>query len=159
MNLVGKGCLEVTYAHCTYNEVTPGGSFTLNFWLFSVGWLVAPCTKKDISYLLHWDIWQWHPRINSMISQRLTYSCPPECTVRAAVWGCQRTTCTPPFVPAQASTCCPLFEICTPCILGSWTLRQGDKGREERYSEQSDTAEKASHSPFFFNFTKGKQRI
>lgn len=54
--------------------------------------------------------------------------CLPVCRVKAAVWGCWRTMCTPPFVLAQASTCCPPFEICTPYILGSWILRGENKG-------------------------------
>lgn len=67
-------------------------------------------------------------KIRSEISKWLTGSCPPGCTVRAAVWECWRTTCTPPFALARASTCYPRSETCTPCISGSWTLW----GKKER---------------------------
>lgn len=45
VNWVGNDGLETTLTYSTHNEVTPGWSFTLNFWLFFIGWLVEACTN------------------------------------------------------------------------------------------------------------------
>lgn len=51
MNWVGKDGLETTCAYCTHNEEIPVWSFTLNFWLFSIGSFVDACTDRK------WAIW------------------------------------------------------------------------------------------------------